>query len=112
MSIRDYYQNQRIAENQLDNLRNARQLEDSQEVLEELQKSVKQLSLVCKSLWELLLETSDLPEDALEDKLKQFQEESVEQSNTCLECGRIRQKRLPNCFYCGAAYTQQTPFNV
>ena len=100
----DYYQNQRISDAELENSRVAHKLENHQEDVEELKKTVKKLSIACKAMWQLLQETSDIPQWALDEKFKQIERESAERAATCPGCGRVRQKRMPNCFYCGTVF--------
>ncbi|MGK7911435.1 MAG: hypothetical protein AB4050_08120 [Synechococcus sp.] len=106
MSQDDFFERRRIADAELENARVTKKLENHQADVEELKKTVKKLSMTCKALWQLLQETSDIPQWAFEEKFEQIEQESAERAATCPGCSRVRQKRIPHCIYCG------TPFDL
>ena len=106
MSLYDIRQNQRISSAQSENKRTARNVQESQESLEELRQSVKKLSVVCQAMWQLLQTTSGLSDQDLLETLQNIEQQNTAQN--CSKCGRVQQSKKPNCLYCGTAFPEET----
>ncbi|MFP4355439.1 MAG: hypothetical protein ACLFUJ_10005 [Phycisphaerae bacterium] len=83
-----------------------------------LEEKVDKLTLVCMSMWSLLLERTDLTEQDLMQRVKDIdlidgtEDGKVTKSvQKCAQCGRTMSPRHNKCLYCGASELKLSAFD-
>jgi hypothetical protein len=104
----EIYQQSRI--NQANN-RTRRVAADSQKIAHSmriLEDKIDSLSLTCQALWEIVRESTNLTEEALNRKIREVDLRVGRQDGklgsrgkTCTNCGRVYNVRHLRCMYCG-----------
>jgi hypothetical protein len=85
--------------------------------IELLEEKIDALSLVCRSMWELLSEKHGLTISQLEERIEQLDlkdgklDGKLSNNVThCPDCSHKLNKRHKNCFYCGAKVSNNDVF--
>ena len=86
--------------------------------IQQLEDRLDRLSLICVSMWSLLLERTDLTEQHLMDRVEQIDlldgkaDGKVTRTvQKCRQCGRTMSPRHRRCLYCGAAELKSSAFD-
>ncbi len=103
-----------VSREHLDSL--AQQSERNNEALE---KQVNKLSLICWSMWTLILEATDLTEEDLLQRVKDLDQldgqadgQATKAVAKCAKCDRVLSEQHPHCLYCGAERTFLSAFDM
>jgi hypothetical protein len=86
--------------------------------LEELSDRIDKLSLVCLSMWSLLLEHTELTEEDLMRRVREIDLQDgvadgkvTRQIQKCGKCGRTMSPKHNKCLYCGAEDLKLSAFD-
>ncbi len=87
--------------------------------VEMLETRLERLSLVCRALWSLLAEKTDLTEEQLINRMNQIDlQDGVadgrlkKQADNCPRCGRLISPRHASCMFCGSGKAVSTAFDL
>jgi hypothetical protein len=109
--LREYFQDQRIS--------NAKsRIGDVRQSQENLQNEVHRLQLVVEALWELLRKHNGLTDQDLIKVMNQIDavdgrldgKSSRTEVTNCSGCGKVLEKGVPKCIYCGLLH-KVSPFD-
>jgi predicted Zn-ribbon and HTH transcriptional regulator len=85
----------------------------------ELSEKIDRLALICRAMWELLRERSNITEEALLEKVRevdlldgQLDGKATVPPKKCSQCGRTVSKRHMRCIYCGSEELFDTAFDA
>jgi len=86
--------------------------------VKELEDKIDKLTLVCLSMWSLLIEKTDLTEQQLMERVKVIDMQDGNPDGKistkikkCLKCNRTRSPKHKRCLYCGAEETKLSAFD-
>jgi hypothetical protein len=86
--------------------------------IEEISDRLDKLSLVCLSMWSLLLEHTDLSEEDLMRRVREIDLQDgvadgkvTKQIQKCGKCGRTMSPKHNKCLYCGAEDLKLSAFD-
>ncbi len=90
----------------------------AQEEARWVEQRLDKLALICRALWELLRERTDLSEEDLMVKVKEIDLRDGEADGkvgrkikTCPKCGRVMSPAHARCLYCGASELKTSAFD-
>jgi hypothetical protein len=96
-----------------------RSIDSSAELIRELQCNLDRLALVCRAMWALLQESTDLTEEDLLEKLKEIDHQDGKEdgghkarTRTCPQCSRPNKPNKTKCLYCGAELSFESAFDL
>jgi hypothetical protein len=91
----------------------------SHESLEQLERRLNRLSLLCQSMWELLRERAEFSDEQLAAKVLEVDLRDGRNDNRidtqisdCPSCGRKTNSKRSTCIICGAELPKAHPFEV
>ena len=101
MDLYDLRQNHRINKSASESRAATRELQENNESILELKKSVQKLSLVCQAMWHLVQENTNLTEADLIETVE-YLEHQANAGVRCPQCDRAQASRQAvKCLYCG-----------
>ena len=99
-------------------IRSSHKADSASQSTRELEEKLDKLTLVCLSMWSLLIEKTDLTEEALMERVKiiDLQDGSPDgkissKVKKCIKCGRTMSPKHKRCLYCGAEETKLSAFD-
>lgn len=75
-----------------------------------LKQKVEKLMLITEAMWLILKETTKCTDEELKEKMRQLdlKDDKLEvKASKCPKCGKILQKNMPSCIYCGTQNEQE-----
>lgn len=75
-----------------------------------LRQKVDKLMLITEAMWSILKETTKCTDEELKERMRQLElkDDKLDvKASKCSKCGKILQKNMPSCIYCGTQNEQE-----
>jgi len=115
----EIHQTRRIAEAKAAGQRGSAKALDAMREVRAMEDRIDKLALVCRAMWELLKENTDLTEEHLMARVEQIDLSDGRDDGKvkakvqkCAKCDRTLAQRHKKCMYCGATRLDGGAFDV